>query len=127
MGEGVGHLFRSKANIKPPRNDIVQPLLVGYWYTLDKHQNVKFWVLRNGTNKRYSLLAVGFVCVALGSIVIVISGIPNTLLILVAAWSFARLSKRFESWLLRHRVFGPLIYDWRNYIEIRRRHFYSYV
>ena len=82
---------------------------------------------RNGTDKRYSLLAVGFVCVALGSIVIVISGIPTTLLILVVAGSFARLSKRFESWLLRHRVFGFLIYDWRNYIEIRRRHFYSYV
>ena len=43
----------------------------------------------------------------LESTVIVISGIPATLLILVAASAFARLSERLESWLLRHRVFGP--------------------
>ena len=82
---------------------------------------------RNGTDKRHSLLAVGFVCVVLGSIVIVISGIPATLLILVAAWAFAKLSKSFELWLLRHRVFGHLIHDRRNYRRIRRRHGYSYV
>ena len=77
--------------------------------------------------KRYLYLTLGFVCVALGFIGTVVPGIPTTPLILVAAWAFARSSKRFESWLLRHRVFGFLIYDWRNYIEIRRRHFYSYV
>ena len=71
--------------------------------------------------KRYFYLALGFVCVALGFIGTVVPGIPTTPLILVAAWAFSRSSKRFESWLLRHRVFGLLIHDWRNYRGIRRK------
>ena len=71
--------------------------------------------------KRYLYLTLGFVCVALGFIGTVVPGIPTTPLILVAAWAFSRSSKRFESWLLRHRVFGPLIHDWRNYRGIRRK------
>ena len=71
--------------------------------------------------KRYFYLALGFFCVALGFIGTVVPGIPTTPLILVAAWAFSRSSKRFESWLLRHRVFGPLIHDWRNYRGIRRK------
>ena len=71
--------------------------------------------------KRYLYLTLGFVCVALGFIGTVVPGIPTTPLILVAAWAFARSSKRFESWLLRHRVFGPLIHDWCNYRGNRRK------
>ena len=71
--------------------------------------------------KRYLYLTLGFVCVALGFIGTVVPGIPTTPLILVAAWAFSRSSKRFESWLLRHRIFGPLIHDWRNYRGIRRK------
>ena len=70
---------------------------------------------------RYVYLSIGFLCVAVGFIGIVVPGIPTTPLILLAAWAFARSSKRFELWLLRHRVFGRLIKDWRNHRGISRK------
>ena len=70
---------------------------------------------------RYVYLSIGFLCVAVGFIGIVVPGIPTTPLILLAAWAFARSSKRFELWLLRHRVFGRLIEDWRNHRGISRK------
>ena len=79
------------------------------------------WLWNVTLIKRYLYLGLGFLCVALGFIGTVVPGIPTTPLILVAAWAFSRSSKRFESWLLRHRVFGPLIHDWRNYRGIRRK------
>ena len=71
--------------------------------------------------KRYFYLALGCVCVGLGFIGTVVPGIPTTPLILIAAWAFARSSKRFESWLIGHPVFGFLIRDWRDYKGIRRK------
>ena len=71
--------------------------------------------------KRYFYLGLGFVCVALGFIGTVIPGIPTTPLILVAASAFSRSSKRFKSWLIRHRIVGLLIHDWRDYRSLRRK------
>ena len=32
----------------------------------------------------------------------------------LAAWCFARSSERFDQWMLNHRVFGPIVRDWRS-------------
>ena len=69
---------------------------------------------------RYIYLSVGFIFLVVAFIGIVVPGIPTTPLVLVAAWAFARSSKRFELWLLQHRIFGPLITDWRSNGSIRR-------
>lgn len=59
----------------------------------------------------YLALGVLFVGIALAGIVLPL--IPVTGPTLLAAYFVARSSPRFESWLLRHRMFGPIIRDWR--------------
>ena len=56
---------------------------------------------------------LGLLCVALGALGVVLPGWPTTVWLLVAAFFFARSSPRFYRWLLRHRLFGPLIRDVR--------------
>ena len=38
--------------------------------------------------------------------------LPTTPFLLVAAFAFARSSKRLDGWLRGHRTFGPLIENW---------------
>ena len=38
--------------------------------------------------------------------------LPTTPLAILAAFLFARSSERAHRWLLRHRVFGPIVRDW---------------
>ena len=59
------------------------------------------------------LLAVGFVCVALGAIGTVLPLLPTTPFLLVAAACFARSSPRFYRWLLTRPGVGPIIREWR--------------
>ncbi len=70
---------------------------------------------------RYVYLSIGFLCLTVGFVGIVVPGIPTTPLILAAAWAFARSSKRLELWLLKHHLFGPLIVNWRDYRGISRK------
>jgi uncharacterized membrane protein YbaN (DUF454 family) len=62
---------------------------------------------------RGTLAALGWVCVGLGAIGVVLPGWPTTVWLLIAAFFFARSSPRFYAWLLRHRLFGPLVRDIR--------------
>ncbi|MEM9529300.1 MAG: YbaN family protein [Pseudomonadota bacterium] len=64
---------------------------------------------------------IGFTALALGAIGAVLPLLPTTPFVLVSAWAFARSSRRWHDWLLRHRVFGPLILDWRRYGAISPR------
>ena len=57
---------------------------------------------------------------ALGFIGIILPLIPTTPFILVAVWFFARSSKKFENWLLNHKIFGKNIRDWRNHGAISK-------
>jgi hypothetical protein len=44
---------------------------------------------------------------------IVLPLIPVTFPTLLAAYFFARSSPRFDNWLINHRIFGPIVRDWR--------------
>ena len=57
-------------------------------------------------------LLVGWLCVALGAIGAVLPLLPTTPFILLAAWCFARSSRRWHDWLHASRLFGPLLRDW---------------
>ena len=61
---------------------------------------------------RYLLLALGWLCVALGVIGIFLPVLPTTPFLLLAAACFVRSSKRFYLWLVNHRQLGPWIVDY---------------
>lgn len=69
---------------------------------------------------RLAWLLVGCLAVALAAIGVVLPLLPTTPFVLVAAFAFMRSSRRLHTWLIEHRVFGPLIADWRRYGAIRR-------
>jgi uncharacterized membrane protein YbaN (DUF454 family) len=66
-------------------------------------------------------LTVGCVAVALGAIGVVLPLLPTTPFLIVAAWCFARSSRRLHRWLLANRHFGPLIRNWQENGAIDRR------
>lgn len=66
-------------------------------------------------------LAVGCLAVALGAVGVVLPLLPTTPFLIVAAWCFARSSRRLHRWLLANRHFGPLIENWQRHGAIDRR------
>jgi uncharacterized protein len=70
---------------------------------------------------RATYLVLGCVCVVLGAIGVVVPGWPTTVWILLATYFFARSSPRFYNALMNHRIFGPLIRDWRDGKGLSRR------
>ena len=70
---------------------------------------------------RTTYLALGFACVVIAAIGVVLPGWPTTVWLLVATYFFARSSPRFYNWLMNHRLFGPLIRDWRDGKGLSRR------
>lgn len=59
----------------------------------------------------YTLL--GLVCLGLGFIGVGVLGIPTFDFILLAAFFFAMGNERLHRWIINHRVFGPMITDYR--------------
>lgn len=65
-----------------------------------------------GRALRPFLIAFGFVCVGFGAVGVVVPGLPTTIFLIVAAWAFARSSRRFHAWLYGQRTFGPMLRNW---------------
>ena len=63
--------------------------------------------------QRLLLLVLAWRCLVLGFIGFVVPGMPGTVFILISAWAAMHGSPRLHDWLLAHRVFGPVIRDWR--------------
>jgi uncharacterized membrane protein YbaN (DUF454 family) len=59
------------------------------------------------------LISIGTLCVALGLIGIFIPLLPTTPFLLLAAWCYARSSKRYYNWLISNKRFGKYIKDYR--------------
>ncbi len=66
-------------------------------------------------------LALGFIALTLGFIGVFLPVLPTTPFVLVAAFAFARSSKKHHQWLLRHKYYGPLISNWQKHGVIRPR------
>lgn len=66
-------------------------------------------------------MAVGWVCVALGTVGIVVPGLPTTGFFVAAASCFAKSSPRFEAWVLRLPRIGPMVRDHRAGLGMPRR------
>ncbi|MBP1849078.1 YbaN family protein [Rhizobium halophytocola] len=70
---------------------------------------------------RFILMGLGWLCVLLGVIGIILPMLPTTPFILLAAALFSRSSPRFERWLISHPLFGKPLNDWRRNGAIGRR------
>jgi len=64
--------------------------------------------------KKATLTLLGFLCVAIGIIGIVVPGLPTTVFMIVAAWLFSISNPRFEQWLLGLPKIGSAIQNFRN-------------
>jgi uncharacterized membrane protein YbaN (DUF454 family) len=73
------------------------------------------------TLARGAWMALGFVCVGLGSIGVIVPGLPTTVFFLAAASCFARSSPRFEKWVLSLPGVGPMVRDARAGLGMPRR------
>lgn len=62
----------------------------------------------------------GSISLSVGVIGIVLPLLPTTPFLILAAFCYARSSKRMHDWLLDHRLFGTLIEDWNRHGAIRR-------
>lgn len=70
---------------------------------------------------RIPFLVLGFACVGLGYVGVIVPGMPSTIFFICGVWAFKRSSPRFENWLLNHRVFGPTLRDWDEHKAITLR------
>ena len=65
--------------------------------------------------KKIILITIGWSCVGLAFIGTFVPGIPTTIFLIVALWAFAKSSKKFHSWLLNHKKFGPILQNWESH------------
>ncbi len=66
-------------------------------------------------------IGLGFLCLGVAVIGVFLPLIPTTGPVLLAGFFFARSSERFNTWLLSHPRFGPLVRDYHAGLGIPRR------
>ena len=71
--------------------------------------------------KKITLTLLGFTCVAIGIVGIVVPGLPTTVFMIVAAWLFSISNPRFEKWLLGLPKIGPAISNFREGLGMPRK------
>ena len=71
--------------------------------------------------KKIILITIGWSCVGLAFVGTFVPGIPTTIFLIVALWAFAKSSKKFHSWLLNHKRFGPILQNWESHKVVPRR------
>lgn len=71
---------------------------------------------------RGALIAIGSLAVALGALGIFLPLLPTTPFLLLAAFCYARSSRRFYDWLLNNHWFGAYIRNYREGRGIALRH-----
>ena len=71
--------------------------------------------------KKIILIIIGWSCVGLAFVGTFVPGIPTTILLIIALWAFAKSSKKFHSWLLNHKRFGPILQNWESHKVVPRK------
>lgn len=70
---------------------------------------------------RALLLVCGGLALLAGVVGIFLPLLPATPPLILAAACFARAHRPFHEWMLGHRVFGPMLREWRDYGSIPYR------
>ena len=60
-------------------------------------------------------MTLGFIALGLALLGVFLPILPTTPFVLLAAGLFARGSETLHHYLLRHRIFGPIIQDWNEH------------
>ena len=76
---------------------------------------------QRGPLARAGWTVLGVLAVAIGSLGIVVPGLPTTPLFIVAAACFSRSSPRLERWVLELPSIGPMVRDYREGLGMPRR------
>lgn len=76
---------------------------------------------RDGSVKKYVLIAAGFTTFTLGVIGIFLPILPTTPFLLLSAALFFRSSHRLYRWITNHKVFGKYIKYYFEYRAVTRR------
>lgn len=71
--------------------------------------------------QRWLWLLLAYLSIGMAMLGVLLPGLPTTEFVLLAAWAASRSSPRLAAWLDNHRLFGPLLRDWRNGGVITRR------
>ena len=65
--------------------------------------------------KKWLWFTLGMFCVGMAYIGVVTPGIPFSIFLVIAAFSFARSSEKMHKWLFNHKYFGPFLTKWGKY------------
>jgi len=63
---------------------------------------------------------VGLAALVAAAVGVILPLIPTTPFVILAAFSFMKSSRRLHDWLINHRIFGPIILDWRKHGAISK-------
>lgn len=55
---------------------------------------------------------LGFICLGLAYVGVIMPGFPYSIWIVAAAYCFSKGSERMHRWLYNHRIFGPFLTNW---------------
>lgn len=89
----------------PDRTDGVGVCPVGT--IADDSKEVRDLSWRPKDFKRWLLAGLGLICVGLGALGTIVPGLPTTIFVIIAAWSFSKSCPWLEDKLLRNKMFGP--------------------
>ncbi|MGO4332461.1 YbaN family protein [Cupriavidus sp. 2TAF22] len=70
---------------------------------------------------RALLTALALLSLGVAILGLFVPGLPSTEFVLLSAWAAAKGSPRLHAWLLGHRVFGPMLYNWHHGRMVSRR------
>ena len=59
-------------------------------------------------------MTLGFVCLGMAYVGVIVPGIPFSIFLVIAAWAFAKSNDRMHQWLYNHKYFGPFLTNWVN-------------
>lgn len=62
--------------------------------------------------KKYLYMTLGFACVGMAYVGLIVPGIPFSIFLVMAAWAFAKSSERMHAWLYNHPWFGRFLTNW---------------
>ncbi|MDA7834210.1 YbaN family protein [bacterium] len=64
------------------------------------------------TPKKFFWLVLGFLCLGMAYVGLILPGIPFSIFLVGAAYCFAKSSPRMHAWIYNHKYFGPFLTNW---------------